>query len=212
MPDRNSQADVSLFARFDGPNFIQIVYQVTVNARFCIGPFQDHLSLVDSTKLSAMYPLGTPVENTGVNVVGESVQGLEPSTQSVDFGSVKVGASKLKSLTIGLYAPPMVRLAPPGTSRHILFPPAPGLFPGLQKVSVTSTSPYFTAQELTGLSGGLNASSWQVWTVNFKSHLPLGRMSAEMQFKTPGGYCATVFVTAEVVPASKPEPHTPKKR
>ena len=213
QPNQDAQADVSLFARFDSPDFIRLVYRVTVNAFFQIGPFQDHLSLVDNTKRSALYPLGTPVENIGINIIGESVQGFEAPTQTVDFGNVKAGASKLKSLTIGFYAPSMARFAPRGKYNRVLFPPAPIVISrsvALEKDSATSTSPYFTAQKLT--IAGLNASIWQVWTVTFKSHLPLGRMNAEVRFKTPDGYCATVPVTAEVIPASKPELHMPKKR
>ncbi len=209
QPDRNSQAEVFLFARFDGPDFVRVVYRVTIDAYFQIGPFQDHLILVDDTRPSPPYPPGPLADLAGINVVGESVQGLEAPTQPVDFGSVKVGASKLKSLTIGFYAPPMVSLAPRGKSGLVLFPHAPGLFPGLQGVSVISTSPYFTAQKLTEL--GANASSWQVWTVTFKSHLPLGRMDTELQFKTQDGYCATVPVTAEVIGPIPPKPHTLKK-
>lgn len=214
IPDYGSQVDLSLFARFDGPDFIRLVYQVTVNAYFRLGPFQEHLTLVDNTKRSASYPLGTPVEDGGVSVVGESVQGLEAPTQPVDFGNVKIGASKLKSVTIGFYAPPMVSLAFRGKTGQVLFPHAPGFFPGsagLKGVSAISTSPYFTAQELTGLQAGLNASTWEVWIVTFKSHLPLGRMNAELQFKTKDGYYATVPVTAEVIAPDKPERHTLKK-
>ena len=212
LQDRGSQADISLFARFDGPDVIRVVYRVTVNAFFQLGPFEEHLSLVDDTKRSADFPLGTPVEDAGVSIIGESVQGLEAPTQPVDFGSVKVGASKIKALTVGFYAPPMAHFAPHGKSNPVLFPHAPGLFPssaGLEGVSAVSTSPYLTARKLTGL--GANASSWQVWTVTFKSHLPLGRMNAEVQFRTQNGYCAAIPVTAEVVGPLPPKPHPLKK-
>ncbi len=211
QPDRDSQADVSLFARFNHPDFIQVVYRVTVNAYFQIGPFQEHLILVDATRPSPPYPPGPLADLTGINAVGESVEGLKAPTVPVDFGQVKVGASKLKSLTIGFYAPPMAHFPPRTIPRLVLFPP-PLRISGsaaLNGASVTSTSPYFTARKLTVL--GLNASIWQMWTVTFMSHLPLGRMDAELQFKTPDGYCATVPVTAEVVGPIKPEPHTPKK-
>ncbi len=214
QPDRNSQADVSLFARFDGPDFIRAVYRVTIDAFFQIGPFQNHLILVDDARPSPLYPPGPLADLAGINVIGESVQGLEAPTQPVNFGDVKVGAARTKSVTIGFYAPPMVSLASRGKPGQVLFPHAPGLFPGsagLKGVFATSTSPDFTAQELTGLRAGVNASTWEVWTVTFKSHLPLGRMNAELQFQTQDGYCATVPVTAEVVGPIKPEPHTPKK-
>lgn len=212
QPDRNSQADVSVFARFEGPDFIQVAYRVTVDAYFQIGPFQEHLILVDATRPSPPYPPGPFADLAGINVVGESVQGLESQTVPLDFGNVKVGASKLKSLTIGFYAPPMAHFVSRTIPGLVLFPQPPLHISGsvaLEGASVTSTSPYFMAQKLTVL--GLNASIFQVWTVTFKSHLPLGRMNAEMQFKTPNGYCATVPVTAEVIGPIRPELHTPKK-
>jgi hypothetical protein len=200
-PDRNSQAEVSLFARFDGTDSIRVVYQVTLDAYFQLGPFQDNLVLMDDTNMSVPYPAASTAESSGVLVIGESILGLRAPSQ-LDFGDVEVGKTKTKTLEIGFSAPPMVREDRDGMkSMATLFPHTPGL----KNTAVTSSSPNLIAHDSREM--GLNASIWQTWKVTFKAHLPLGRNEMELQFRTKDGYYATVPVTAEVVPPSKPTRH-----
>ena len=205
VPDRSSQAEVSLFARFDDPKFIRVVYCVTVDALYQVGPFQDRLALVNNQQEPDADPVTLAAENAGISVVGESVQGLEATSQ-ISFGEVKVGETRTKMLDVGFYTPDILGMdTMPKPSQKSQFPHPTGL----NDLSVTSSSPFLTAKKFADTS--INATIRQTWTVTLSSRLPLGMMYAELQFRSKDGYCKTVRVNAYIIAPSKPEPRRAKK-
>lgn len=211
QPTRFSNGvDVSLFAQFNTPNTIRVVYQVTVHAERD-GPIRDTLVLTADKGITDVQPISLTSGSATLAVLGAVIPSLTASPSALDFGNVLLGKSKSMRMNIGYFGSGMVQEYT-AAEKHDLakfaaeFPPNT---PGLANTAVTSSSPLVMVQYLTEL--GFDTSVWQTWIVTFKSRLPLGRNWAQLQFKTQAGYYVTVPVTAEVVAPVKPEPHTPKK-
>jgi hypothetical protein len=200
---------VTLFSRSVTTNTITLVYRIRVLDDGQYGPFQYHLVLIKDGSSRAGDAALKYVVDSGVAVQGEIVQGLEGSSETIDFGAVRYGKAALKWFTVGFYHSNFISESElSGRASENKDSPLPK---SLQGMTVTSTSPYFTG--IRKREFGLDASAWDVWQIVLSPNAPQKMLKATLTFQTGDGYFLTVPVTADLSGPGYPIPRwEPGKR
>ncbi len=196
--DATSDLKLTLFSRVDDPKTITIIDRVTflgynIRSRFHLNLTLYRNSIVSNEELPTV-----AVEDNGVTVKGEVVQGLDTNVPALDFGHVAPGKGATKEFDVGVFGPNLV-------SRGEFTRRSKARKPGLEEMSVTSSSPYVTA--VSHREMGLNGSSWVTWQIVLSPKTPANFGPAELVFHTVNGYSLTVPVYADIrsLPVSEPQ-------
>ena len=196
---------LTLFSRFDGPKTIRVVYRVSVNSSDEVGPFHDNLTLIRDRAISKEDDATVAVEDDGVLIKGEFVQGLNVDTKFVDFGPVEHGKGAAQDFRVGIFRSNFISRDELNQNRIKPKADAPPTSPSLRNMSVTSSSPYITASNKREM--GLNGSSWVTWQIFLGPTTPVGFLNAELVFTTDNGYSITIPVRADVRELTPAEKH-----
>ena len=187
--EANYDLKLTLFSRVDDPKTITVIYRVTLPRYVLMSRFLLHLTLHRDPLVSKEDDATVAVEDNGVIVKGEIVQGLDTDTPALDFGNVMPGNGATKEFRVGVYGPNMM-------SREEMKSRTAMRSPALWEMSVTSSSPYITAPFHREM--GLNGSSWVTWRIVLSPKTPANFGQAELVFHTANGYSLTVPVYADV--------------
>lgn len=200
---------ITLFSRSVTASATTLVYRIRLLDDGQYGPFQYHLVLIKDGSAQTGDAALKYVVDSGVAVQGEIVQGLEGSSEAIDFGAVRYGKAAVKEFTVGFYHSNFIsesELAGRASkNKDSSFPQ------GLQGMMVTSTSAYFTG--IRKREFGLDASAWEVWQIVLSPNAPQKKLEATLTFQTGDGYFLTVPVAADLSGPGYPTPRwEPGKR
>jgi len=195
--DFTNEAEVTLFSRVDGPKAITEVYRVKFTGFESRGFFRFYLTLHRDPVISTEDDATVSVEDNGVVVRGEVVQGLDTDSNAISFGRVELGKGAATEYRVGVYGSNWV-------TREEINARRKRREPDLWSMTVTSSSPYVTAPSHRGM--GLDGSVWETWQIVLSPKTPIGFSGAELTFQTKNGYFLTVQVDAQIESPSPPEP------
>jgi len=194
--DFTNDAEVSLFSRVDGPQTITETYRVKlIGSR--TGFLRCYLTLHRDPIVSREDDATVSVEDNGVIMRGEIVQGLDATSRMVEFGRVELGKGAATEYRVGVFGSNWVTSEEINARRK-------RREPDLWSMTVTSSSPYVTAPFHRGM--GLNGSKWETWQIALSPKTPADFSGAELTFQTKNGYFLTVPVYAQIESPSPPEP------
>ena len=202
----NSEAEVTLFSRVDSPQTITETYRVKFVGAYTLGFSRFYLTLHRDPVVSREDDATVAVEDNGVIVRGEVVQGLDTAQDSIDldaidFGRISLGKEATKEFQMGIFRSNWMTSEEmfAGSKRE----------PNLGDMTVTSSSPYVTAFSSGAI--GLNGSVYKTWQVVLSPKTPADFGGAELTFQTKNGYFLTVPVYAQIESPSLPEPDSTAK-
>ncbi len=196
----NNEAEVTLFSCVDGPRTITETYRVKFVGAYTPGFFRFFLTLHRDPVVSREDDATVAVEDNGVIVRGEVVQGLDTDSDRISFGRVELGRGATKEYRMGVFRSNFVSPQELNSRKRR---------PNLGNMTVTSSSSYVTAPSSDEM--GLNGSMFETWHIVLSPKTPADFAGAELTFQTKNGYFLTVPVTAQIESQSLPEPEPPAK-